>query len=156
MPLQQEELGIPSENISPYSARYLFPILYGMIKWYELFNPRQLFILVKTTELIREAGNLVEQEKISNGLSQEDAFRYAEAVTTYLAIALTRYAVYNSLCTVWNYGGQLPAQVAHTISMRGIAMMWNWGDVSPFVMMSGTGTWCMNLQKLCKSIEYLA
>jgi putative DNA methylase len=54
--LQQGDPGIPTEPISPYSARYLFPILYGMTEWYKLFNPRQLLTLVKLVKLIREAG----------------------------------------------------------------------------------------------------
>jgi len=40
--------------------------------------------------------------------------------------------------------------------MRGIAMMWNWGDVSPFARMSGTGTLLSNLDKATdKMLPYL-
>jgi len=62
--------------------------LWGFDKWYKLFNPRQLLTLVKLVKLIREAGKQIEQEKIREGLSKEKAFKYAEAITTYLAIAL--------------------------------------------------------------------
>jgi len=146
---------IPYENIQPYGGATLGDIYEVFHKFRNLFNPRQLLTLVKIVKLIREAGKLIEQEKLREASSQKDAFEYAEAITTYLAIALARYADYNSLCTVWNYGGQLPAQVAHTISMRGIAFMWNWGDTCPFAVMSGTGTWYMNLKKFRKSLGYL-
>jgi putative DNA methylase len=154
--LEANDPDVPRDFISPYSVRYLFPILYGMTEWYKLFNPRQLLTLVKLVKLIREAGKRIEQEKVKEGLSKEEAFKYAEAIVTYLAIVLVRYVDYNSLGTVWNYGGQLPAQVAHTLSMRGIAMMWNWGDVSPFARMSGTGTLLSNLDKtIDKMLPYL-
>jgi len=143
---------IPTESMTPYGGTTLgdIPKLYG--KWFKLFNPRQLLTLVKLVKLIREAGKKVEEEKFKEGWSREEAFKYAEAVTTYLAIILVRYADYNSMVTFWNYGGQLPAQVAHTLSMRGIAMSWNWGDVSPFAEMSGTGTLKMNLNKMVKKV----
>ncbi len=79
---------IPKEPIAPYGNRYIFPILYGFDKWYKLFNPRQLLTLVKIVKLVREAGKSVEREKLGQGWSKEDAYKYAEAVTTYLAIAL--------------------------------------------------------------------
>jgi len=156
--LESNDPDIPKEPIPPYGHKgggLRFPT--QIVKsWYEFFNPRQLLTLVKLVKLIREAGKRIEQEKVKEGLSKKEAFKYAEAIVTYLAIVLVRYVDYNSLGTVWNYGGQLPAQVAHTLSMRGIAMMWNWGDVSPFARMSGTGTLLSNLDKtIDKMLPYL-
>jgi len=145
---------IPGEQMPMYENRRITPML-GATKWYQLFNPRQLLILVKLVKLIREVGRLAEEEKLREGATGEEAKKYAEAVTTYLAIALVRYVDYNCVTTIWNYGGQLPAQVAHALSNRGIAMTWNWGDVSPFVHISGTGTFQTNLEKLVRVVTYL-
>lgn len=158
--IEEGDADVPSEELPPYGnmggGGHFLPLNYGMNKWYKLFNPRQLLTLVKLVKLIREVGKRVEKEKLAEGWEKEKAFEYAEAVVTYLAIALVRYVDYNTLCTVWNYGGQLPAQVAHTISMRGIAMMWNWGDVSPYAYMSGTGSWRRGIEHtLPKALEYL-
>jgi putative DNA methylase len=147
---------IPTEPLAYYENRQLMVCTStGACKWYQLFNPRQLLVLVKLVKLIREAGRLAEEEKLKEGASGEEATKYAEAVTTYLAIALVRYVDYNCVATIWNYGGQLPAQVAHALSTRGIAMTWNWGDVSPFVYISGTGTFQINLEKLVRVVSYL-
>jgi putative DNA methylase len=150
---------IPAESLWPYTSKgaggRLSIITWGFDKFYKLFNPRQLLVLVKIVKLIREVGRLAEEEKLREGASGEDAKKFAEAVTTYLAIALVRYVDYNCVATIWNYGGQLPAQVAHALSTRGIAMTWNWGDVSPFVHISGTGTFQINLEKLTRVITYL-
>jgi putative DNA methylase len=149
---------IPIESIPPYGnigGGLRFPI-YAIKRWYQLFNPRQLLTLVKLVKLIRKVGKKVEEEKQREGWDKEKAFKYAEAITTYLAIALARYADYNALVTFWNYGGRLPAQVAHALSMRGIGMSWNWGEPIPFIEMSGTGTFKMNLNKIIyKALPYL-
>ncbi|MEM4557846.1 MAG: DUF1156 domain-containing protein, partial [Desulfurococcaceae archaeon] len=82
---------IPVELIPPYANRNLSPILYGFDKWFKLFNPRQLLVLVKLVKLIREAGRLAEEEKLREGASGEEAKKYSEAVTTYLAVALMKF-----------------------------------------------------------------
>ncbi|MEM1827660.1 MAG: DUF1156 domain-containing protein, partial [Desulfurococcaceae archaeon] len=156
--LQEGDPDIPTENLWCYTASgggCLSIWVWGFDKFYKLFNPRQLLTLTKLVKLIREAGKKIEEEKQKDGLNKKETREYVEAVLVYLAIVLTRYVDYNSLCTVWNYGGQLPAQVAHTLSMRGIAMMWNWGDVSPFIKMSGTGTFSSNIDKAAKMLSYL-
>jgi len=147
---------IPTEQLSEYESRSVWVHLYGFDKFYKLFNPRQLLTLVKLVKLIRETGKKIEEEKVREGRSREEAFKYAEAITTCIAIALARYADYSAIVTFWNYGGQLPAQVAHALSMRGIAMSWNWGEPIPFIEMSGTGTFKMNLNKIIyKILPYL-
>jgi len=142
------DVDIPYEHLQPYGGATLGDIHKIFINWHSLFNPRQLFTLVKLAKLIREAGKKVEEEKKKQGWSEKEARGYAEGVATYLGVALVRYVDYNTIVTVWNPGGQLPAQVAHSLSMRGIAMQWNWGDVSPYIGMSGTGGWIKNLNSL--------
>ena len=150
-----KELGddpdIPREKISPYSNRYIFPILYGMTEWYKLSNPRQLLTLVKLVKLIREAGKEVEEEKIKEGWSKEEAFKYAEAVTTYLAIALIDFSRFNSVTTVWDATAW--QKVKHVFSFRGIAINWNWCDNNPFSLL--LGSYRSSLGNTIKSLYYL-
>jgi len=80
---------IPTEEISHYEVRSMWvSTIWGFNKWFKLFNSRQLLTLVKLVKLIREAGKRIEEEKLREGWSKEDAFKYAEAITTYLAILL--------------------------------------------------------------------
>jgi putative DNA methylase len=143
---------IPTESMTPYGCTTLGEIPLIFRNFYKLFNPRQLLTLVKLVKLIRESGRLAEEEKLREGASREEAKKYAEAITTFLAIALVRYVDYNCVTTRWNNGGQ---QVADAFSTRGIAMTWNWGDVSPFAYISGTGTFQINLEKLVRVVTYL-
>jgi len=122
---------IPTELTEPYCSSTYHTIVWGFDRFYKLFNPRQLLVLVKLVKLIREAGRRVEEEKIREGWSREDAFKYAEAVTTYLAIWLVNFVRYDSMVTCWDatYWGLL--KVKQSLSMRGIAMMWNWCEFEP-------------------------
>jgi putative DNA methylase len=148
--LEINDPDIPREGISLYSVRYLFPILYGMTEWYKLFNPRQLLTLVKLVKLIRETGKQIEQEKISEGLSKEESFEYTEEVTAYLTIALCKHADYDFLCNLWDCN--IP-KISHGLTMRGIAMMWNWVDICPRA--NFTGSWIRVLGQCVEGLFYI-
>jgi putative DNA methylase len=141
---------IPIETVTPYGSRYLFPILYGFDKWFKLFNPRQLLVLVKLVKLIREAGRLAEEEKLREGASGEEAKKYAEAVTTYLGITLVNFVDFNSLATYWE---TVWAGNKRTMAFRGIAMTWNWIDLWPFA--NTTGSLQKSLTNILESLTYL-
>jgi putative DNA methylase len=155
--LETNDPDVPREPISLYSVRYLFPILYGMTEWYKLFNPRQLLTLVKLVKLIREAGKQIEQEKVKERLSKGEAFKCAEAVTTYLAMILSRFTDYNTIVTAWNgvtgLGSVSVLCPAHTLSFRGIAMTWNWCDMVLDADMSGSFT--RTLSNIVDGLRYL-
>jgi putative DNA methylase len=148
--LETNDPDVPREPISLYSVRYLFPILYGMTEWYKLFNPRQLLTLVKLVKLIREAGKQIEQEKIKEGLSKEEAFKYAEAIVTMLAVSLVNYERHNAIVTSVEPTRKL---VAHALASRGLAMTWNWVSINPFF--SIIGSWVKSVEHTIEGLSYL-
>jgi len=124
---------IPTELFAPYqmgSAGAFRITLWGFDKFYKLFNSRQLLTLVKLVKLIREAGKKIEEEKQKEGWSREEAFKYAEATTTYLAIALARLINFNSIVNTWYSGSLLTNKVQSSLSFRGVAITWNWCDTN--------------------------
>jgi putative DNA methylase len=144
---------IPREELWKYhmgTAGQLSIWIWGYDKFYKLFNPRQLLTLVKLVKLIREVGKRVEEEKLKQGWSKEDAYKYAETVTTYLAIVLTRYVDFNSLATAWNPGYEI---IQHSLAVRGISMQWNWSEGVPFV--DETGTFKRNIKNISEGLSYL-
>ena len=148
---------IPTEPIAFYENRRITPVL-GADKFYKLFNPRQLLTLVKLVKLIREAGKRVEEEKLKEGWSREEAFKYAEAVATYLAITLARFVDHNNIVTLLHPSNPMGIEIAHALSTRGIAMMWNWGDTNPFITTKGTlrtNSWIKCLEKVAEGLSYL-
>ena len=127
------DVDIPNELIQPYGGATLGDIHKVFHQFRNLFNPRQMLTLVKLVKLIREAGKNVETEKIKKGWTEEDARGYAEAVVSYLSVAMTKFIDYNTISTLWNPGSWSENKVAHTLSMRGIAMQWNWCEVTPYI-----------------------
>ncbi|MEM0089146.1 MAG: hypothetical protein QW581_05185 [Archaeoglobaceae archaeon] len=151
--LQEGDPDIPMELFAPYqmgTAGAFRITLWGFDKFYKLFNPRQLLTLVKLVKLIREAGKRVEEDKLREGWDVQKAWKYAEAVTTYLAMALCKYVNYNSLVTRWHPTLMI---IGESLSIRGIAMMWNWVDSSPDANI--TGSLDRNLGNLVESLQYL-
>ncbi|MEZ0346489.1 MAG: DUF1156 domain-containing protein, partial [Infirmifilum sp.] len=130
---------IPEESLPPYGSRGmggdLKTVIWGLDKWYKHFNPRQLLTLVKLVKLVREAGKKVEEEKLAEGWDKEKAVKYAEAITTYLAIALCKHTDWNSIVSGWQLSYLI---AAHTLATGGIAMIWNWGEYNPLSDYRGT------------------
>ncbi|MCW1302718.1 MAG: DUF1156 domain-containing protein, partial [Candidatus Rehaiarchaeum fermentans] len=139
---------IPIEPTPEYESRTI-PIPYGFDKFFKFFNPRQLLTFVKLVKLIREAGKRIEEEKLKVW-DKDKARKYAEAIVTYLAIALAKYSDYNSTSTSWNSGYLNTRQGFAT---RGITMMWNWVDNSPFSDLSGS--FVKSLSSVLRGLQYL-
>jgi putative DNA methylase len=145
---------IPVEPLPIYENRRITPIL-GAEKWYQFFNPRQLLTLVKLVKLIREAGKRVEEEKLKQGWSREDAYKYAEAVTTYLAIALVRLVNFNSIVNTWYSGSLLTNKTQSSLSFRGIAMTWNWCDINTTYEEGNQYSITGNIGSIIRGLSYL-
>jgi len=64
----------------------------GIQYWCELFNPRQLLILLKLIKYIRERAEVLIKEK----------GEYGAAITLYLTLGLDKLADYNSIATEWH------------------------------------------------------
>ncbi len=151
---------IPTELFAPYqmgTAGAFRITLWGFDKFYKLFNPRQLLTLVKLVKLIREAGKMIEEEKLREGWSKEEAFKYAEAVTTYLAIALVRNIDYNAITITWHdqtgFGSSLALlQARDTLAFRGLAMTWNFCDYS---FIDNNVGFMKHLRKILNAMSYL-
>lgn len=148
--VERKDPDVPNEVIAPYSTRFLHPLNYYAKTWRDLHNARQLLVLVKLTKILREAGKLVEQEKIKESLNHQDARKYAEALATYLAIAFTNFVDNFTLVTSWH---NLFLMAQRTMAFRGITMTWNWCDVNPFAEV--TGSWVRSLSSVVDGLRYL-
>jgi len=151
---------IPTEELWNYhmgTAGQISIWIWGYDKFFKFFNPRQLLTHVKLVKLIRQVGHMVEEEKLKEGWNAEDAYKYAEAVTTYLAITLARYVGHTSTSTPWTsatgFGSALALKPANVMSFRGIAMIWNYCDTTP--IRDFAGTYIRALKTITDGISYL-
>jgi len=90
---------IPEENVWASTARNK-----GLLKWYMLYNPRQLLAIAKLSKIIAE---IAEELASKNG-------EFGAAVVTYLAFALDKIADYNTIATHWQ-GTEFKSGIAHTL-----------------------------------------
>jgi len=85
---------MPMESIPEENEVFATLRNYGINRWVELFNPRQLLALSLLTKYIRNrCEELVEREG-----------EFGAAVSLYLSLGLSRLVDYNSIATTWKRG----------------------------------------------------
>jgi putative DNA methylase len=100
---------------------------YGMDKHWKLFTPRQLATLSTLSDLILEIRHAVYEERVA--AKQPTAGEYADAIATYLGLAVSRWAdLSNSLCS-WNTSNQ---NIRALFARQAIPMSWDFAEVAPF------------------------
>ena len=113
-------IGIPSTCIiSP-------ALYYGMPRWGDLFNPRQLVAMQTFLGCLHEA-----LEEMKTEISDEE---YRKALGVYLGLWLSRSSMFQT--NVGRWLNSLEA-VAHPFSRQAIPMVWDYPEVSPFATASG-------------------
>ncbi len=115
---------------------------YGITHWHQLFNERQLTALTTFSDTLAEVKQLV----IHDGAAEE----YANAVVTYLALAVSKMADSNSSFSTYH----LPRENVRSVFARqAIPMVWDYAEGNPFA--DAAGTWNLVLDKIVKVLEYL-
>ena len=130
---------------------------YGMIKWRDLFTPRQLVALTTFSDLVTEARARVRRDAIAAGVSDDGiglndggtgAKAFAEAVGVYLAFALSKQAdLGNSLCR-WEPIAQCPRQL---FGRQAIPMVWDYAEGNP--LGNNSGSWTVFVDGIVKAFS---
>jgi putative DNA methylase len=107
-------IDIPDSNI-PYNPRYLVPPFYGMSTWADLFTNRQLIALNAFIDLITE----IHSQITAQGIDES----YADAVTTYLGLSVSRIAGSLTNLATWNAA---PSKESVTGAFRVHALSMSW------------------------------
>lgn len=118
---------VPSGSIFN-NPRNFNTVLYGMTEFADLFTPRQLTALTTFGDLISE----VHEKLLEDGAAVE----YANAVTTYLAMAMSKLADRGSSIVTWFLGRE---STRNTFSRQAIPMTWDFVEPNQFA--NGTGSW---------------
>lgn len=128
---------IPIEEIAD-DARAI-PARKYLTYWFRLYNPRQLLILAS---LAKEIRTIIEKIAI------EDR-EYAAVIGTYLSMILAKHVLYNSRCTIWHSSNK---QIGHSLSSRGLSMMWNHAETNPFA--GASGSLAINIRDVLKGLNF--
>lgn len=117
--------------------------LYGMNKHRDLFTARQLAALTTFSELVLEAREQVLAHATSAGMPAEGrgledggrgAEAYADAVATYLALAVDKLADYSSTICSWHSGRDT---IRNTFARQAIPMVWDFAEANPLSRSTG-------------------
>ncbi|WP_437565918.1 DUF1156 domain-containing protein [Sorangium sp. So ce542] len=107
---------------------------YGMTKWSDLFTQRQLVALTTLSSLVEEARERAHQDALSTGMNDDGkglesggtgATAYAEAVSIYLAFAVSKTSEYTNSLTVWYAREDRPKGL---FARQAIPMVWDFAE----------------------------
>ena len=115
---------------------------YGFTQWHQLFSARQLAALTTFCDLIPEAHDLMRQ----HGATSE----YADAVCTYLAVAVSRSAEGNCGFNRWDKSGNRPMGL---YSRPALPMVWDSAEANIFS--NSAKNWNAMLEGVAKVIDKL-
>jgi putative DNA methylase len=131
----------PDEPLPPIGTLGFRVQRYGLTRWSDLFNARQLLALITFSRQVRAAYDAV----MAEGMDPERA----KAVATYLGIALDRLADFSSSLTRWVSQGKF---IANTFARQALPMIWDYAEVNPFS--GSTGDWSGALEWISRVIEH--
>lgn len=131
---------------------------YGMTTWADLFTNRQLVALTTFSDLVMEAREQVLKDALSSGLPTglrlesggSEAEAYADAVTVYLGLAVSRGADRQSSISSWD-ASPSKEQVRGVFARQAIPMTWDFAEANPFAKSSGT--WAESVEWVAKVVE---
>ena len=135
----------------PDNPRWFSPPLYGLKTYGDLFTPRQLVALTTFSDLVGEAMQQVRRDALQAGLPADPkplrdggtgAAAYAEAVASYLGLAMSRFADRNNALCTWDSGptgtrastggSARTASLRNLFARQAIPMAWDYGEANPF------------------------
>ncbi|BBY07104.1 DUF1156 domain-containing protein [Mycobacterium noviomagense] len=131
---------------------------YGMTKFSDLFTPRQLTVLCTLSDVVVEAREVVLRDAIAAGLPMGDrieiggtgAAAYADAVMTYLGMAVSKCTNVTSSITSWMSDRGAFREV---FAQQGISLRWDYAESNP--LGTSGGSWLTVIDKAAKVISTL-
>ncbi len=127
----------------PQNPRNFNTPIYGLNSYDKLFTPRQLVALTTFSDLVQEARERVLADAARAGMAVDGialndggmrANAYADAVATYLGIALDKGADYWSSICSWHSGRDT---IRNTFARQAIPMVWDYAEANPMSDSSG-------------------
>ena len=138
---------IPETNLPEKALGFSVP-LYGMTQHCHLFTSRQLTALLTFSDLVSEARKQIEADAVKLGYRK--ARTYADAVTTFLGLSVSRSSsMWSSLCW-WQ---PLGAFVSQVFTRHALSMVWSYAEVCPFS--NSTGNWRSAIDWIARVIDLL-
>ena len=140
------------------STQYLGIKPYGMERFAQLFTDRQLVVLTTLSDLVQEARERVRSDAVAAGVPDDGrgldaggtgATAWAEAVSTFLSMCVSRQANRSSTLNFWDSQGENVQQV---FARQALQMTWDFVEGNPFS--ESTGNFFGQVEYLTKVLEH--
>jgi len=122
----ERPIDIPNGQL-PDDPRNFWTPAYGLTQFSDLFTNRQLVALTTFSDLVGEAREKVLADATAAGL--RNPAKYADAVATYLGMAVSRTTDLNNSLVTWSSSRD---QARNLFARQAIPMAWDFVEVSPF------------------------
>ncbi|MEV6350994.1 DUF1156 domain-containing protein [Actinoplanes sp. NPDC051851] len=133
--------------------RNLWCVGYGFKAVVDLFTNRQLVALTTLCDLVKVVGSRVEVDCRNRGMRPVEATAYATAISTYLAMAVSRQADYSSSITTWMPDPKNEG-LRNTFARQAIPMAWDFAEVNIFS--SSSGNWDFMVRGITRVLDSLS
>ena len=116
---------------------------YGMTRWSDIFNGRQLVTLTTLTDILPQASSRIREDSATAGECIDDVClndggvgtaAYADAVTTYLGLIVSKQTVFLNSLARWRPG---EGKSAPAFGRQAISMVWDYAEINPFAGAGG-------------------
>jgi putative DNA methylase len=133
---------IPTGEIPPQAPSFRVQA-YGFNEYSDLFTARQLIALTTFSDLVTEAREWAFAEALAFGMPEGDrldaggtgAAAYADAVATYLGMAVSKTADYSCQLAVWDPQNDRPKNL---FASQSIPMVWDFPEQNPLTEIGGS------------------
>jgi putative DNA methylase len=134
--VQGEDMGLPEQECRGTFASNAQGRRYCFKTFSDYFTPRQLVTLITFCNLVKEARERVLMDAGVAGLTNDDnplhsgglgARAYADALATYLGIAVDRSVMGGNSLTRWNPVGP---KAQHAFGRQGLTMIWDFAETN--------------------------
>lgn len=115
------EKGLVPEQYFPASNNDIRPLEYGMKKWIDFFNPRQLLTHLVYLEKFNEA----KKELLKGVRKGTEEGRFAEAIVVYGAIVFDSCVNYNCLLSEWHFTRR---SLTNAMKLQGFPFKTDYGE----------------------------
>ncbi len=129
----------PNQKI-PLTARKVSGRGYGITRWHELFTERQLIALTTISDLIPKVHTSIQNQGASK--------QYADAVCTYLSLAIGRTTSGNCAFTRWRPDYH---KIEGPFGRQAIPMIWDFAEANLFS--NKTQSWMNQINWVAKVVE---
>ncbi len=142
----EKEVLIPDENLPPKGTLGFGVQQYGMTKWIELFNSRQILSHIIFAEEIRNHFPIIESEIKS--VFPEDPKTGFKAVCAYLTLIFGRLLDKNANLVIYNAYGE---KIEHVFGRTALPMAWDYVELNVFS--GANGDWSRQTDWVVRFLE---